>query len=194
MNSIVNTHNSHAVHGKKPVSKGVGPEAEGDATGMPGEFSGLFAALMNGKAGQVFAAGEGKASPEANELAAETLSPSVNIITASTPALNDESLQAFARSQGMDEAAMALIFQGKAPATALTPTVSPDLPASISAVSTVSTVSMVSIYRYRCYRFNIFYPFYLFYLFYRFYQFYRFYLFHLFHLFNLSYRFYRFYR
>ena len=60
MNSIVNTHNSHAVHGKKPVSKGIGPEADGDATGMPGEFSGLFAALMNGKAGQVFAAGEGK--------------------------------------------------------------------------------------------------------------------------------------
>ena len=138
MNSIVNTHNSHAVHGKKPVSKGIGPEADGDATGMPGEFSGLFAALMNGKAGQVFAAGEGKASPEANELAAETLSPSVNIITASTPALNDESLQAFARSQGMDEAAMALIFQGKAPATALIPTVSPDLPSSISAVSPVS--------------------------------------------------------
>ena len=141
MNSIVNTHNSHAVHGKKPVSKGIGPEADGDATGMPGEFSGLFAALMNGKAGQVFAAGEGKASPEANELAAETLSPSVNIITASTPALNDESLQAFARSQGMDEAAMALIFQGKAPATALILTVSPDLPASISAVSPVSPVS-----------------------------------------------------
>lgn len=144
MNSIVNTHNSHAVHGKKPVSKGVGPEAEGDATGMPGEFSGLFAALMNGKAGQVFAADEGKASPEASGLAAETLSPSVNIITASTPALNDESLQAFARSQGMDEAAMALIFQGKAPATALTPTLSPDLPASISAVSAISAVSTVS--------------------------------------------------
>ena len=142
MNSIVNTHNSHAVHGKKPVSKGIGPEADGDATGMPGEFSGLFAALMNGKAGQVFAAGEGKASPEANELAAETLSPSVNIITASTPVLNDESLQAFARSQGMDEAAMALIFQGKAPATALIPTVSPDLPASISAVSPDMSVDL----------------------------------------------------
>ena len=133
MNSIVNTHNSHAVHGKKPVSKGVGPEAEGDATGMPGEFSGLFAALMNGKAGQVFAAEEGKASPEASGLAAETLSPSVNIITASTPALNDESLQAFARSQGMDEAAMALIFQGKAPATALIPTVSTDMSVDLSA-------------------------------------------------------------
>ncbi len=142
MNSIVNTHNSHAVHGKKPVSKGIGPEADGDATGMPGEFSGLFAALMNGKAGQVFAAGEGKASPEANELAAETLSPSVNIITASTPALNDESLQAFARSQGMDEAAMALIFQGKASAAAPLAAVSADLSTSVPAISPDLSVAL----------------------------------------------------
>jgi len=52
-------------------------------------------------------------------LASQILGPAVHIITASTPALNDDSLYAFARSQGMDEDALALIFQN--PGSALGP-------------------------------------------------------------------------
>jgi flagellar hook-length control protein FliK len=63
--------------------------------------------------GQQLADTDGKASPAAAGLAAEALSPTVNIITTAKPAMSDDSLMAFAKAQGLDEAAMAMIFQNK---------------------------------------------------------------------------------
>ncbi len=114
MNSSLNASAATAIHAKKPVIAGSGKKAEGSAPDAAGEFAGLFASLVAGNAGQVLADDDGKASPPDNMLAAQALSPSVNIITTSTPALNDDSLLAFAKSQGMNEEAMALIFKGKA--------------------------------------------------------------------------------
>ena len=114
MNSSLNASAATAIHAKKPVIAGSGKKADGSAPDAAGEFAGLFASLVAGNAGQVLADDAGKASPPANMLAAQALSPSVNIITTSTPALNDDSLLAFAKSQGMNEEAMALIFKGKA--------------------------------------------------------------------------------
>lgn len=74
----------------------------------------MFAALMTGKPGQQVADLEGKASPPAT-LAAEALSPMVNIITTTDSVTSDDSLLAFARAQGLDESAMALIFNASTP-------------------------------------------------------------------------------
>ncbi len=114
MNSTLNASAAAAIHAKKPVTAGSGKKADGSSTDAAGEFAGLFASLVAGNTGQVLADDAGKASPPANMLAAQALSPTVNIITTSTPALNDDSLLAFAKSQGMNEEAMALIFKGKA--------------------------------------------------------------------------------
>jgi len=111
MTSALNSATSAAHHAKKAEklshskASGLGQE------GADGEFGALFGAMMGGLEGQNLAAREGKASPPLVGLAAQVLGPAVHIITASTPVLSDESLYAFARSQGMDEDALALIFQ-----------------------------------------------------------------------------------
>ena len=77
------------------------------------EFSNLFGAMMEGMPGQNLAApavDTGQSVTPAVGLAAEVLGPSVHIITSTEPAISDDSLMAFARSQGLDEDALAMIF------------------------------------------------------------------------------------
>ena len=138
MTSVLNSATSAAHHAKKAEklshSKASGPDTEG-ANGADGEFGALFGAMMGGLEGQNLAALEGKASPPTVGLAAQILGPAVHIITASTPALSDDSLYAFARSQGMDEDALALIFQKPAPALMPTGTGDPDLAAGLDGLN-----------------------------------------------------------
>ena len=77
------------------------------------EFSNLFGAMMDGMPGQNLAApavDTGQSTTPATGLASEILGPSVHIITSTEPAISDDSLMAFARSQGLDEDALAMIF------------------------------------------------------------------------------------
>ncbi|MCE2867612.1 MAG: flagellar hook-length control protein FliK [Oxalobacteraceae bacterium] len=77
------------------------------------EFSNLFGAMMEGMPGQNLAApavDTGQRATPATGLASEILGPSVHIITSTEPAISDDSLMAFARSQGLDEDALAMIF------------------------------------------------------------------------------------
>jgi hypothetical protein len=138
MTSVLNSATSAAHHAKKAEklshSKASGPDTEG-ANGADGEFGALFGAMMGGLEGQNLAAPEGKASPPVVGLAAQILGPAVHIITASTPALSDDSLYAFARSQGMDEDALALIFQKPAPTLMPTGTGDPDLAAGLDGLN-----------------------------------------------------------
>ena len=121
MTSVLNSATS-AAHPTQKTEKVSHSKASGLSTaGEDGEFGALFGAMMGGLEGQNIAAPEGKASPPIVGLAAQVLGPAVHIITASTPALSDESLYAFARSQGMDEDALALIFQKPASASESAP-------------------------------------------------------------------------
>ena len=77
------------------------------------EFSNLFGAMMEGMPGQNLAApavDTGQSTTPVTGLASEILGPSVHIITSTEPAISDDSLMAFARSQGLDEDALAMIF------------------------------------------------------------------------------------
>jgi len=121
MTSVLNSATSAAHHAKKAEKLSHSKASGLDKEGSDGEFGALFGAMMGGLEGQNLAAPEGKASPPVVGLAAQVLGPAVHIITASAPVLSDDSLYAFARSQGMDEDALALIFQK--PATALEPAV-----------------------------------------------------------------------
>lgn len=112
-----------------------------DAAEGSSEFAELFGAMMEGMPGQDLAATAalpGQSPPPVVGLASEVLGPSVHIITATEPAISDDSLMAFARSQGLDEDALAMIF-GRRGAPELTAVNSalPDLGlASASATST----------------------------------------------------------
>jgi flagellar hook-length control protein FliK len=84
-----------------------------DAAEGSSEFAELFGAMMEGMPGQDLAATAalpGQSPPPVVGLASEVLGPSVHIITATEPAISDDSLMAFARSQGLDEDALAMIF------------------------------------------------------------------------------------
>jgi flagellar hook-length control protein FliK len=77
------------------------------------EFANLFGAMMDGMPGQDLAApavDAGQSTTPTTGLASEILGPSVHIITSTEPAISDDSLMAFARSQGLDEDALAMIF------------------------------------------------------------------------------------
>ena len=117
MTSVLNS-SSQATHSVKRPDKstpsGKHPGAAGDPSG---EFGALFGTLMEVAPGQDVAApaeADGKTSPKMSGLAAEILGPAVHIITTTEPATSDESLMAFARSQGMDEEALAMIFGRRA--------------------------------------------------------------------------------
>jgi flagellar hook-length control protein FliK len=69
--------------------------------------------MMDGMPGQDLAApavDAGQSTAPTTGLASEILGPSVHIITSTEPAISDDSLMAFARSQGLDEDALAMIF------------------------------------------------------------------------------------
>lgn len=124
MNSVSTPAVAAAHHAKK--------HAKSSFSGLKGEDGGDFSGMLNsvqaGTEGQDLAAQTGKTSPPAEGLASQILGPSVHIITSEAPTLSDDSLYAFARSQGMDESALALIFQrGATPPTA-------DAPADASAL------------------------------------------------------------
>jgi flagellar hook-length control protein FliK len=93
--------------------------AKGEVEGsdFSGEFAGLFGAMMEGMPGQNLAAPAVETSPPVAPpvgLASEVLGPSVHIITSTEPAISDDSLMAFARLQGLDEDALAMIFGRRA--------------------------------------------------------------------------------
>jgi len=131
MTSVLNSATSAAHHAKKAEKLSHSKASGLNKEGADGEFGALFGNMMGGLGGQNLAALDGKASPPLVGLAAQVLGPAVHIITASTPALSDDSLYAFARSQGMDEDALALIFQN--PGSALGPAGAgnPDLAAGL---------------------------------------------------------------
>ncbi|MFM8466617.1 MAG: flagellar hook-length control protein FliK [Oxalobacteraceae bacterium] len=110
MNSVSTPAVAAAHHAKK--------HAKSSFSGLKGEdggdFSGMLNSLQAGSEGQDLAAQTGKTSPPTEGLASQILGPSVHIITSEAPTLSDDSLYAFARSQGMDESALALIFQRSA--------------------------------------------------------------------------------
>ena len=103
------------------------------------EFSNLFGAMMEGMPGQNLAApavDTGQSATPATGLASEILGPSVHIITSTEPAISDDSLMAFARSQGLDEDALAMIFGRHATPELQTLTAkSPELPALTATTS-----------------------------------------------------------
>ena len=119
MNSVSNPAVNAAHQAKKPAKSALsfGPTDDG------GQFGDMFSSMQMGLQGQDLAAQTGKASPPAEGLASEVLGPAVHIITSNTATMNDESLFAFARSQGMDESSLALIFQHAAPLAPTTPLV-----------------------------------------------------------------------
>ncbi|MFM7632385.1 MAG: flagellar hook-length control protein FliK [Betaproteobacteria bacterium] len=128
---------SQAANSVKGIDKSRTSGLKGDANGdASGEFADLFGAMIEGMPGQDLAApavdagqiGAAKSdaadasllaaqalldsppAPPVVGLAAEVLGPSVHIITPTEPAISDDSLLAFARSQGLDEDALAMIF------------------------------------------------------------------------------------
>jgi len=111
MNSVSNPSVNAAHLAKKPGK----PEPSPTPTGDGAEFGSLFSSMQLGLQGQDLAAQAGNAAPTAAGLASEILGPAVHIITSTTPTMDDDSLLAFARSQGMDESSLALIFQHAAP-------------------------------------------------------------------------------
>jgi len=120
MTSVLNSATSAAHHAKKAEKISHSKASGTETSGADSEFGALFGAMMGQPGGQDLAAPEGKASPPLVGLAAQVLGPTVHIITASTPVLSDDSLYAFARSQGMDEDALAMIFQKPGPAQVAT--------------------------------------------------------------------------
>jgi len=120
MTTVHNSSVNAAAHAKKPEKTGRYGSHGSAADGLETAFGDMFTAMVEGTGRQdlaATAAADGKPSPAG--LAAEVLGPSVHIITTEAPATSDESLKAFARAQGMDEEALALIFdQGLAAAQA----------------------------------------------------------------------------
>ena len=111
MTSVLNSATSAAHHAKKAEKLSHSKASGHDNSGADGEFGALFGTMMGSLEGQNLAALDGNASPPLVGLAAQILGPAVHIITTSAPTLSDDSLYAFAQSQGMDEDALALIFQ-----------------------------------------------------------------------------------
>lgn len=112
MSSVLNTSTHAASAAKKPDNSTASGKLRPAAGESGGEFAALFGDMMNAGLRQDLAApaaAEGKSSPVAG-LASEVLGPSIHIITTAEPATSDESLRAFARAQGMDEQALAMIF------------------------------------------------------------------------------------
>jgi flagellar hook-length control protein FliK len=101
--------------------------------------------MMEGMPGQNLAApavDTGLSTPPAAGLASEILGPAVHIITSTEPAISDDSLMAFARSQGLDEDALAMIFgRSAAPDLQTMGTALPPMDPSIEAGSSSTSPS-----------------------------------------------------
>ena len=144
MTATIHSPAASPIHAKKPVNTGLSTETGDKPPETGGDFALLFASMMAGAQGQKLAATEGEASPAASELQAQPLGSKLNIITTTKPVMSDESLLAFAKSQGLDEKAISLIFQAKP-----TPPVSDPLTdgevASTPVVSTLATDASTTI-------------------------------------------------
>lgn len=139
MTAIINSLNTAAAQAKKPVKTGLDANSGTSSPEIGADFALMFANMMSGANRQELAAGEGSTSPPPIDLAAQALSPGVNIITTTTPAMSDASLMAFAKAQGLDESAIAMIFQEKN-ASHIPP--SPELAASGELKAAASTTDM----------------------------------------------------
>jgi len=113
MTASIHSPAASPIHAKKPVNTGLNTETGDKPPEMGGDFALLFANMMAGAQGQKVAASDDAASPAASELQAQPLGSKLNIITTTKPVMSDESLLAFAKSQGLDEKALSLIFQAK---------------------------------------------------------------------------------
>jgi flagellar hook-length control protein FliK len=113
MTASIHSPAASPIHAKKPVNTGLSTETGEKPPEMGGDFALLFANMMAGAQGQKLAASDDPASPAASELQAQPLGSKLNIITTTKPVMSDESLLAFAKSQGLDEKALSLIFQVK---------------------------------------------------------------------------------
>jgi flagellar hook-length control protein FliK len=144
MTATIHSPAASPIHAKKPVNTGLSTETGDKPPETGGDFALLFASMMAGAQGQKLAATEGEASPAASELQAQPLGSKLNIITTTKPVMSDESLLAFAKSQGLDEKAISLIFQAKP-----TPPVSDPLTdgevATTPVVSTLATDASTTI-------------------------------------------------
>jgi len=113
MTASIHSPAASPIHAKKPVNTGLSSETGDKPPEMGGDFALLFANMMAGAQGQKLAASDDAATPAASELQAQPLGSKLNIITTTKPVMSDESLLAFAKSQGLDEKALSLIFQAK---------------------------------------------------------------------------------
>lgn len=136
MTASIHSPAASPIHAKKPVNTGLSAEPGEKPTETGGDFALLFASMMAGAQGQNLAAMEGAASPAASELQAQPLGSKLNIITTTTPVMSDESLLAFAKSQGLDEKALSLIFQTKPTQIESDPLTNLEVPTAPANVST----------------------------------------------------------
>jgi hypothetical protein len=138
MTSVLNSATSAAHHAKKAEKLSHSKASGHDNSDADGEFGALFGTMMGGLEGQNLAAPDGNVSPPLVGLAAQILGPAVHIITASEPTLSDDSLYAFAQSQGMDEDALALIFQRPGPPLVPGATGNPNLTQSLDGLNSLN--------------------------------------------------------
>jgi flagellar hook-length control protein FliK len=144
MTATIHSPAASPIHAKKPVNTGLSTETGDKPPETGGDFALLFASMMAGAQGQKLAATEGEASPAASELQAQPLGSKLNIITTTKPVMSDESLLAFAKSQGLDEKAISLIFQAKPTPPASDPLTDGEV-ASTPVVSTLATDASTTI-------------------------------------------------
>lgn len=142
MTASIHSPAASPIHAKKPVNTGLSAEPAEKPTETGGDFALLFASMMAGAQGQNLAAMEGTASPAASELQAQPLGSKLNIITTTTPVMSDESLLAFAKSQGLDEKALSLIFQTKPTQIESDPPTNLEVPTAPANVSTDELTAM----------------------------------------------------
>ncbi len=142
MTASIHSPAASPIHAKKPVNTGLSAEPAEKPTETGGDFALLFASMMAGAQGQNLAAMEGAASPAASELQAQPLGSKLNIITTTTPVMSDESLLAFAKSQGLDEKALSLIFQTKPTQIESDPLTNLEVPTAPANVSTDELTAM----------------------------------------------------
>jgi flagellar hook-length control protein FliK len=142
MTASIHSPAASPIHAKKPVNTGLSAEPGEKPTETGGDFALLFASMMAGAQGQNLAAMEGAASPAASELQAQPLGSKLNIITTTTPVMSDESLLAFAKSQGLDEKALSLIFQTKPTQIESDPLTNLEVPTAPANVSTDELTAM----------------------------------------------------
>ncbi len=142
MTASIHSPAASPIHAKKPVNTGLSAEPAEKPTETGGDFALLFASMMAGAQGQNLAAMEGAASPAASELQAQPLGSKLNIITTTTPVMSDESLLAFAKSQGLDEKALSLIFQTKPTQIESEPLTNLEVPTAPANVSTDELTAM----------------------------------------------------